>query len=1356
MATFEAQVEALTGISISGSSSPTQTELSSFLVDGVIDVVNRVIMTRPAELSKFTKTTNATDSVAKTGKILSVVREHDSTTILRKCAEIDPGDRYDATDTDSLNYRSKTNPGYYELSGLILCVPEASSGNNDIIVTQVHYDTGLINTDNYQAGAIENFPKDYEYLVAIYAAIQSLRATMGNNVILLTSVPPDVPSLATVSFSESNSLSISATAPTAISLATVSYTDAVNADASATAVGAITVATVAKADISGDVPAYTKPGHPAQVAFADYWTVGDFGDSDPGELTVTAVLPSTPTITAASVTITGTAPTYTKPSLALKVAPTISDLSITAVPPDTPSAPSVAGVAIASVAKGSLATSAPAYTKPGHPTQVAFTDYTSGLSETDPGVLTVTSVTPVPPTAPSFSTPTIGAVTVGSTTLTNLGVAPSYTSPTATISGTAWATAYPDEYTALNIALAAITTEVGLAKAEAAEIVTQTDNSSDFATALTAMNGELDKVDDIIVEASAEFDKSSALLLKGEVDSESAVNDAAAKIVIELDDTRAICDKVGTSADSAITALGNMATEIALANAEVDGVTTTLAQALALTDSGSTDIKTALTGMQTAVAKFRADGSDPALFGDESTYTTGSSAMTNVKTHLDRAISYVNGDFPEADSDLVQYLKDINDQVTDEDTELAASFMQAAQTTMNAMQADLQIAQTYITEWNAMVQTLVSEINAFSSEASSRFGWINAKAVAWQGKLSAAQGYMGTAGDYANQASGFNSTAQTYASEVQARIGLANGYVAEINVRLAQAGVKRQESQSRLTAGNAYIQEAQAYIAQANGYAQEVSARGGFTAAKSQAVQGFIQTAQGYANEVQALLSQTPSKVSEYQAKVQDALNEYNKENASYQAKLQESIQQAQINAQKAQQQAQLDATDSQQEASLKLQKENQEYASKLQKYQAEVSKYQAEVNTQIQEYGQKLSQYQLELNTAYTAWAKTESDNIQVFQSDIQNELNEFNKESAAYQADIQLVLAKFNADVQDAQKEGDLTFQADVQNEQLTLQRYSQELQQYQAEVNTEVQEYQQNLAGDIQVWQAERSTDLQKYSADVQSELNEYNKENAEYQAKLQKDIQDAQLEDAEESKKLQKYQSEIGAYSAQVNKDVQEYGQKFSRYQLELNTVYQAWAKTESDNLQVFQLDIQNELNEFNKENVRYQANIQAELAKHNTDLQKALTQAQLDAADAQQEATQTTNIDQFNKAQDQALDLANRAKQIEDDISNNNSKVAQFQAEAQHYATQVNEDVQAYTSQLQSDVQTMQAIIANNQALLTKYQAETAEYQAEIAAETQEQSTKMQQYQLLYNQLKTEYDQTFMIAAPQQQAAQEAA
>ena len=100
--------------------------------------------------------------------------------------------------------------------------------------------------------------------------------------------------------------------------------------------------------------------------------------------------------------------------------------------------------------------------------------------------------------------------------------------------------------------------EVVLAKTEAAELAIQTDNGGDFETACDAMATELAKVDNIIVEASAEFDKvdnvivegsvefdkSSALLDLGETDSEGAVNTAAAKIITEMDETQAVCDKI--------------------------------------------------------------------------------------------------------------------------------------------------------------------------------------------------------------------------------------------------------------------------------------------------------------------------------------------------------------------------------------------------------------------------------------------------------------------------------------------------------------------------------------------------------------------------------------------------------------------------------------------------------------------------------------------------------------------------------------------------------------------------------------------------------------------------------------------
>ncbi len=174
--TFEEQIESLTGLTISSTgTTPTQDEVSQFLKDGVKDVINKLIEISPAETSKFTTTTHDSENngIAITGKSISIVREHDSTSILRPCTLISSQDRYEATDVDSIKYRSAYNPGYYILDGKIFSVPASASGNNDLIVTQVTYPS-----INYLNSSIINFPDEFEYLVVLYAAMKSLESKM--------------------------------------------------------------------------------------------------------------------------------------------------------------------------------------------------------------------------------------------------------------------------------------------------------------------------------------------------------------------------------------------------------------------------------------------------------------------------------------------------------------------------------------------------------------------------------------------------------------------------------------------------------------------------------------------------------------------------------------------------------------------------------------------------------------------------------------------------------------------------------------------------------------------------------------------------------------------------------------------------------------------------------------------------------------------------------------------------------------------------------------------------------------------------------------------------------------------------
>ena len=186
-------------------------------------------------------------------------------------------------------------------------------------------------------------------------------------------------------------------------------------------------------------------------------------------------------------------------------------------------------------------------------------------------------------------------------------------------------------------------------------------------------------------------------------------------------------------------------------------------------------------------------------------------------------------------------------------------------------------------------------------------------------------------------------------------------------------------------------------------------------------------------------------------------------------------------------------------------------------------------------------------------------------------------------------------------------------------------------------------------------EISAQLNEYSSNIQNEQAKFNKESVEYQAQLQISIQNAQFDNQEDARKLQKYQAEVATYSTNINKEVQQYSTKLSQYQLELNTSYQAWAKTESDNISGYQADMQNELNKFNDDNVEYQSKLQKDI-------------------------------------QDAQLSDANEAR-----------KLQKYQAETQIYASEVNTNVQEFTLNLQKQTTDYQWYQGQYAALKADYQ-----------------------------------------------------
>ena len=185
MATFEVQVEGLTGIAIDGSSSPTQNELTEYLKDGVIDVTNRCISLKPNDITNFQRTTTSDSQGVGVGgaKLISVMREagadgsSDGSTAWRDCRQVAPSLQSRVVDIDSLHYASVYNPVYIRDDNNTINVYPTPSANNGIKVFYVNEEPRDVTNNaslTYAHANIKYFPNDKVYLVVIYASMKSL------------------------------------------------------------------------------------------------------------------------------------------------------------------------------------------------------------------------------------------------------------------------------------------------------------------------------------------------------------------------------------------------------------------------------------------------------------------------------------------------------------------------------------------------------------------------------------------------------------------------------------------------------------------------------------------------------------------------------------------------------------------------------------------------------------------------------------------------------------------------------------------------------------------------------------------------------------------------------------------------------------------------------------------------------------------------------------------------------------------------------------------------------------------------------------------------------------------------------
>ena len=173
MATFEAQVEGLTSLSIDGSSAPTQTELTQFLTDGA----KEILTTLPDFKKRLFTTSNelngsSTNYTVAGSEVFAVTR--DDGTINQPCRAVPAELQGRVRDSNDMMAASATDPVYYISNNLLSVVPEPSNSQN------AHVQALAYPAVAFGDSSIAKFPDEAEYLVPIYAAIKSLQNLLGS------------------------------------------------------------------------------------------------------------------------------------------------------------------------------------------------------------------------------------------------------------------------------------------------------------------------------------------------------------------------------------------------------------------------------------------------------------------------------------------------------------------------------------------------------------------------------------------------------------------------------------------------------------------------------------------------------------------------------------------------------------------------------------------------------------------------------------------------------------------------------------------------------------------------------------------------------------------------------------------------------------------------------------------------------------------------------------------------------------------------------------------------------------------------------------------------------------------------
>ena len=329
---------------------------------------------------------------------------------------------------------------------------------------------------------------------------------------------------------------------------------------------------------------------------------------------------------------------------------------------------------------------------------------------------------------------------------------------TTNINAVAWATAYPNQYSAFTTSLAAIATQVGNAVTEAGKIAGEIAKG---VTAITVANTEIDlaKTEAAKIEGEITLAKAQIVLASAEVLlSNTEADKISAQIALadaELDEAATqVDDSIDTALAAIVTAAGRINTAVGLANAEFDKVSTII-------DSANTEYDK-ITAVVAAGSTTVTDGSD-----------------------IDKGLAQLQASTGYATSGDT-YVKEAEERIRN-----GNAYLEEAKASLGEVQG-------YAAEVNSRIQ----QIQGYSAVANGYLGTA-------QGYAQGGDNYAKTAAGYIQSAQGYLGTVQAYGSEVQAYMSTAMGYLQEVQKDIDVAMGYSAGARTYLEAGRGYAEETQ-------------------------------------------------------------------------------------------------------------------------------------------------------------------------------------------------------------------------------------------------------------------------------------------------------------------------------------------------------------------------------------------------------------------------------------------------------------------------------------------------------------------------------------------------------------------